>query len=345
MDPFTFTVILLGGVGLGGYVLIKNIPNIIGASYGHHKKVQEKKQEKLESTPEYQEKLIHDRQIENALDKTKNMNFVNVKDSKDLFSMRLREEFQFDIDKDIVLKGTLRCKDKVQNPVEMPIYLYQPRLFGSRPGTNEEVCIGPIKKSNGKLNKKYMYLVKKPGVANQTYYGYVPKAEISTGDEYDFDKDNDFNSNYRIFDYINITFDYDANGDILPVNLNDPAERKQVLDYIAKYKDTNVFYEYARIANKSLQDEIERERQERLRAEAEYERDREAARRQASENKPKENKVDSETEKYKEYYNEMYGHFGQKSFYNKLDEVRKANGEPPVAPPPPPPHDHHGPRR
>ena len=40
-----------------------------------------------------------------------------------------------------------------------------------------------------------------------------------------------------------------------------------------------------------------------------------------------------------------YGHYGTKSFYNKFDDVRRVNAEPPFAPPHDEPHEPHGPRR
>lgn len=325
------------------YGLVKLVPAIAVNMLNSAIKNRKEAQAELESSPGYQKEQARLKKMENLIDKTKKMNFVNTKDNKDLFNMRLREEFQFDIERDIVLKGTLNCKDKNNNAVVMPIYLYQPRLFAAQNG--QEICIGPVKTKDGKLDNKYMYLAKKSASDKGIYYGYVPKAEISCGSEYDFDKDNIFTSNNELLDYINVSFNRDQNGRITPVNLNNPDEKKALLDYIAKYKDTNIFYEYLRVAENAYEQQKEKEKMEKLKEEAEYEygrRQREKAENAA--NRPKkEEGIDKETQAYRDYYEEQYGYYGVKSPYNKYNELqedRMKENKPPIAPPPP-----RGPRR
>lgn len=342
MDPFTATVLGFVAIAAGVFTLA-NSPYIIASISRKHDKAKRQAQEELEKTPEYQSELIKKRNLINSIDKQKKLSFVGVKNSENVYEMKLREEFQFDIERDVVLKGKLRCFDANNQVVEKTIYLYQPRLFASSLTGNGEVCIGP-KLKNGLLNKHYMYLAKKPNDSSEIYYGYVPKAEISSGSEYDFDKDNPYNANYRIFKYINITFDYDENGNVIPVNLKDKKQRDEVLAYIEKYKNSNEFYEYARIASRKLEDELEQERIQRMREDAEYKRE-QRMQQSASNTTKHEEKVDKEQEEYKKYYDYMYGHYGTKSFYNKFDDVRKANGDTPLGPPPGGPHGHHGPRR
>ena len=340
MDPFGPTVLALAAIFGGGYALVKKFPDIIGAIADKHDKRKKKKQEELESTPEYQEELIRKRKFENSIDKTKKLSFLNTKNSEDTFDMRLREEFQFDIDQDVVVKGTLRCNADVN--VEKTIYLYQPRLFAS--SGDREVCIGPKLTRDGKLNNKYMYVAKKPGNNANVYYGYVPKAEIATGSEYDFVKNNPFNNDRRILEFINITLDMDSQGNTVPVDLKDPETRKEVEEYIKTYQDTNVFYEYANRASKALAEKEEQERLERIKEDARYQEQVSKAQKasQANETK-KEETIDKEKEAYKQYYEDQYGYYGVKSAYNKYNELqedRMRENKPPIAPPPP-----RGPRR
>ena len=340
MDPFDLTVIALAAIFGGGYALIKKFPDIIGAIAVRKEKRAKKRQEELESTPEYQEELIRKRKFENSIDKTKKLSFLNTKNSEDKFDMRLREEFQFDIDKDIVVKGTLRCNAGIN--VEKTIYLYQPRLFAS--SGDREICIGPKLTRDGKLNNKYMYVAKKPGNGDNVYYGYVPKAEIATGSEYDFVKNNPFNNDKRILEFINITLDTDTQGNTVPVDLKNPEIRKEVEEYIKTYQDTNVFYEYARQASNALAEKEEQERLERLKEDARYQEQVSRSQKDTKENETKkEETIDKEKQAYKEYYEDQYGYYGVKSAYNKYNELqedRMKENRPPIAPPPP-----RGPRR
>lgn len=340
MGSFDITVLALVAIFGGGYALVKKFPDIIGAIADKHDKRKKKKQEELESTPEYQEELIRKRKFENSIDKTKKLGFLNTKNSEDKFDVRLREEFQFDIDKDIVVKGTLRCN--AGSKIEMPIYLYQPRLFASNNG--KEICIGPKLTKDGKLNNKYIYVAKKPGNDTNIYYGYVPKAEISTGSEYDFVKNNPFTSDRRILEFINITLDTDSNGNTIPIDLKNPETRKEVEEYIKKYQDTNVFYEYANRASKALAEKEEQERLERIREDARYQEQISRAQKEEKANEPKkEETIDKEKQAYKDYYEDQYGYYGVKSPYNKYNELqedRMRENKPPIAPPPP-----RGPRR
>ena len=228
--------------------------------------------------------------------------------------------------------------------VVRPIYLYQPRLFASKANGSGEICIGP-KLKDGKLNKNYMYMTKRPGEQDEIYYGYVPKAEISSGLEYDFDKDNPYNANYRIFDYINITFDYDKDGNVVPVDLSKKEERDALLAYIRENQNSYAFYEYSKIASKSLDDELEKEKMQRYREDAEYKSSQRAAEKNQTDANKTDKQPDKEQEEYRKYYDYMYGHYGTKSFYNKFDDVRRVNAEPPFAPPHDEPYEPHGPRR
>lgn len=346
MDPFTATV--LGMVAIaGGLFVLKNVPYFIAAHYEKTKNEQRARQDELERSPEYQEEAAKKRNLANMIDKKKRISFVGLKNKNKVFELNLREEFQFDINKDVVLKGTLRCFDENHKMVVRPIYLYQPRLFASKANGSGEICIGP-KLKDGKLNKNYMYMTKRPGEQGEIYYGYVPKAEISSGLEYDFDKDNPYNANYRIFDYINITFDYDKDGNVVPVDLSKKEERDALLAYIRENQNSYAFYEYSKIASKSLDDELEKEKMQRYREDAEYKSSQRAAEKSQTDANKTDKQPDKEQEEYRKYYDYMYGHYGTKSFYNKFDDVRRVNGEPPFAPPhdePHEPHEPHGPRR
>ena len=341
MDPFTATVLVflgIAGIGFG----VANIPYFIGKQYGREKRKAEEAQAARERDPEYQKEMVKKREFTNSIDKKQTIPFFGIKNNSDVFEMHLREEFQFDIDRDVVLKGKLRCVNENNQKVETDIYLYQPRLFASSVGGKREVCIGPKLKDN-KLNSKYMYLAKRPGKQDEIYYSYVPKAEIATGSEYDFDKGNPYNGNNRILNYINITFDYDADGNLVPVDLKNPVERQQLLAYIQKYRNTNVLENYVRIARRRMEADLERERMERLREDMDYKAEQKAAAQATREEKEPE-KV---PEKDKEYYDFEYGVYGKKNLYRTMAQAHMPlpNGRPPMGPPPEGPHESHGPRR
>lgn len=338
ITSFEITVGLIALVVGGAYALTKVVPALILAGSEKREKTRKQKQIELEQTPEYQQELIRKRNMVNAIDKTKKLDFVNTKNSNDLFNMRLREEFQFDIDKDVVVKGILRCSNRDKTKVEMPIYLYQPRLFASSNG--HELCIGPRKTSDGALDNKYIYLAKKPN-GSSIYYGYVPKAEISSGSEFDFVNNNPFNSNSRLLEFINITLEKDSNGRAKVVNLKDPIERQNLLNYIEKYKNTNIFYNYLQIAKDHLEEKEKEERMERIREEARSQNMQERYERSQKTEEVKEEKVDKEREAYRQYYEDQYGYLGAKSSYNKMREVMEDAHENGIPMPPPP----RGPRR
>lgn len=340
MSSFTVFTLLLAGMCGGAFALTRIVPELFFRALDKVEDNKKAKQKALENTPEYQAELLKKRNAINSIDKSKKLDFVNVKNNEDLFNIKLREEFQFDIDKDIVVKGILRCKDKNLQDVEMPIYLYQPRLFAANNG--KEVCIGPKTTKDGKLDNKYMYLVKKPVQNSSLYYGYVPKAEISSGSEFDFVKDNPFNNNKKMLNFINITLNTDAKGRTMPINLKDARERQELLNYIEKYKNTNIFYEYVQVAKELYDELLEKERMERIKEEARYERMKQRYSSSQKNEEQKEEKVDKEREAYRQYYEDQYGYLGAKSSYNKMREIMEDAHENGIPMPPPPPR---GPRK
>ncbi len=342
MDPFTATILValaVAGVGFG----VANIPYFMGKKYLKDKKKASEAQAAREKDPEYQKEMVKKREFTNSIDKKQTIPFFGVRNNKDVVEMHLREEFQFDIDRDVVLKGRLRCVDENNQKVDTDVYLYQPRLFASSVGGQREVCIGP-KLKNNKLNSKYMYITKVPGKQNEIYYSYVPKADIATGDEYDFDKDNPYNGNNRILNYINITFDYDEAGNLVPVDLKNAEERQKVLAYIQKYRNTNVLENYVRVAKRKMEADLEKERMERLREDMEYKAEQKAA----SQANREEKNPEKVPEKDKDYYDFEYGVYGKKNLYRTMAQGHMPpppNGRPPMGPPPEGPQEHHGPRR
>lgn len=342
MTPFTATVLAILAVGAVGFG-ISNIPYLLVTHILNQDKKKKAAQVEREKNPEYQEEMIRKRKFTNSIDKKKTIPFFGIKNNKDVYEMSLREEFQFDLNEDVVLKGTLRCVDENNQMVETDIYLYQPRLFAASTNGMNEVCLGP-KLMNNKLNRRYMYIAKKPGDNSELYYGYVPKADIATGSEYDFDKDNPYIGNNRILNYINITFNYDEAGNLIPVDLKNAEERQKVQAYIQKYRNTNILENYVRIASRRVEDDLERERMERLREDAEYRAENKAASQANREEKGPE-KV---PEKDKEYYDFEYGVYGKKNLYRTMAQGHMPpppNGRPPMGPPPGGPQEHHGPRR
>ena len=138
------------------------------------------------------------------------------------------------------------------------------------------------------------------------------------------------------------------------ISVNNKAQRELVIvDVELKNKsnikvDSTLTLQLSFNRYKSLDDELEKEKMQRYREDAEYKSSQRAAEKSQTDANKTDKQPDKEQEEYRKYYDYMYGHYGTKSFYNKFDDVRRVNGEPPFAPPhdePHEPHEPHGPRR
>lgn len=159
----------------------------------------------------------------------------------------IKEDTSFDIKKDVVIKGKLTRKQGSETVTET-IYLFQPRV-----STKGAKSIGP-KVSDGALNDKFTYLCK-TGDSEEILTGYVPKREVLTGIQFDFDSKGihpesercEFSfagleeikkgsSIAKMSDYIDIEFERDEKGNIKTVDLTNKNELTEFSNYIKKAK-------------------------------------------------------------------------------------------------------------
>lgn len=119
------------------------------------------------------------------------------------------------------------------------IFMYQPRFEG-----RDRFVLGPIYKSDGRLNNNAAYAFKNPQ-NGQIYVGSIPKREIISNRQFDFDQTNSANfeaactnievSNPNIKKIVSIKYDTDAEGYIKSLDLNNINDLNRLKDYYQKY--------------------------------------------------------------------------------------------------------------
>lgn len=120
------------------------------------------------------------------------------------------------------------------------IYMYQPRFEG-----RGRYVVGPRYKENNCLNNNMAYAAKDPNTG-AIFIGNIPKREITTNRQFDFDVTNVSNykttsqsvlnsTNSNLPKIINIVYDCDpATGYIKTVNLADKNEKAKLEEYLRK---------------------------------------------------------------------------------------------------------------
>lgn len=141
---------------------------------------------------------------------------------------------KFDETKDWLIKSDFFAPQ--QEPVR--IYLYQPRM-----SFVNGVSAGPKYNSDGAIVNTNCYLLKEPSLEG-LYAGYIPKREVLSNVEFDYFDNEHKIDKYGIGSYLKMTANVDAMGNFIPVNLNDPEERKQFEEYKALHgsKTNGDFY-------------------------------------------------------------------------------------------------------
>ncbi len=191
------------------------------------KKREVKKMRKLEENPAYRAMEKKNQQIHNQLEKKGTILFQNVKDATDQKRVHVREETNFNLEKDILLKGKVRVKQPDNTFTEDTIYLFQPRVYGIN-----GVQIGPKVDQLGHVYDTNRYLVRlEDGKA--IYRGNVPRREVFSEIRFDYVKDA-MNKEDELSSYIEIVLPKDEHGHFIPVDKQNKEEmalfRKYAMD-------------------------------------------------------------------------------------------------------------------
>jgi hypothetical protein len=192
------------------------------------------------------------------------LSFKNVKDRSKNITINGREIIKFDETKDALLKGKVSVIDASGKYIERDIYLFQPRLYTRK----SNVFIGPVRDNLGHISDDTTYLCRRPDT-KEVFSGYIPKREVCSGMRFDYvsssrhrfdervpmsnadlrslsesDADERKRDMANISNYINVDLQKDYNGNLVPVNLNDPAEREAFNKYRENFLKMDGFKAY-----------------------------------------------------------------------------------------------------
>ena len=173
-------------------------------------------------------------------------NFTNVKNANDIKEFNGVEFTEFSaVEGQQIIHGVINIYEydsgRELNVLRTEdIYVYQPRFEG-----RNNFVLGPRYKSDNTLNNNAAYAFKDPSTG-EVYVGNIPKREITTNRQFDFDVTNasnfevscqkNFNvTNKSLNRLINISYDRDPNtGNIKAVNLSNPEEKRKLDEYLRK---------------------------------------------------------------------------------------------------------------
>lgn len=234
MDAVTSAVIMLAGIAaipVTGKIVLNHLSRT-------KKRRQEKKKQKekyrMLHDKDYQEKINKKRKLVSDLDKKSNLTFKNAKTGRRVDIAVESKEIEgistANLDSlmsETIFKGTLRCKCTDGVVRAETIYIYQPKLQ-----TLKGTVIGPRLK-DGALNDRTAYAVKLPD--GEVVSTYIPRRELISGLNYDFVRGTNTHQNPDIQRYFDIEIPKDEKGNLIPVNLNDPNELKQLKEYVVKH--------------------------------------------------------------------------------------------------------------
>lgn len=170
----------------------------------------------------------------NTLDKNKTLNVTGVEFS----------EFNQERDGNSIIHGVLHLNEydvggRTINIKTEDIYVYQPRFE-----LQGHLAIGPRFRKDGTLNNRALYYFQDPKT-NLNYVGNIPKREITTNRQFDFDAHNPenymttcvnvlSNKNKSLKNIVSIEYDRDANGNIKTVDLSNREELNRLQAYLTK---------------------------------------------------------------------------------------------------------------
>lgn len=264
----TLLIIGLGGAAVAGVTI--GIPRAI-ANYKAErypngtKKEREKRKEQIEKLRRHEmavDKYVRDRGGSRVRTENTRVEFSNSNGQKIVYPFA--EITSFDQTKDKIYRGIMGqyLEDGTYQTLG-EVYLFQPRLMYKTkdPKTNTEVKqeLTP-NDAKGVLDQKQTYLI---NIANGKgpFYGYTPKREVLTGMRLDYvqnenryciDAETDQQQKeledreYNLRSIIEIIVPRDNNGNLIPVDLNNPEEAKAFAEYKARHQkspeDTSFYF-------------------------------------------------------------------------------------------------------
>lgn len=247
MDP-VLILVLVGVAALAGPKLVKiGLANAIFSldKKSQTNKVLKDKQKKYKESKKLEKQKqktnTKDNQINQSMTRIQDILFKNIRTNQKE-KIRVSEIAEFDDKKDVLLKGRLHIVDSEGKKTVQDIYLFQPRLFSG------QTQIGPTPDKFGNLSDEYTYLCRHSG-EKDILSGYVPKREIFSGMRFDYVTNskhsflernpqynvNDLKTLSNIEQYISIDIPTDANGNFIPVNLNNLTELKEFQTYVKRH--------------------------------------------------------------------------------------------------------------
>lgn len=237
MDPIL--IIILAGVG------IVAVPRLV--KYGVAKSILAI--DKKSSTNKIYKEQAEERKrraggkvskIDQSLDRVQDLLFKNLC-TKETEKIRVSEIGKYKHEEDVLLKGRLHIVDAEGKRTVQDIYLFQPRLYV---GQNK---IGPVLNSKGAMLDQYAYLCRREG-SDDILAGYVPRREVFSGMRFDYvtngkhsflernpkyknDSKQDLQTMASIEQFFYIDLPKDSEGNIIPVDLNNPEELRDFQNY------------------------------------------------------------------------------------------------------------------
>ncbi len=234
MDPVTFAVAFVATLALTPIVGKLAVYGIMQAVKKIKKNSKKNKEYKQRHDKKYQERLKRTRELKKSIEKKRSAAFKNTKTGA-IKNVNISEMNDFDMDKDIILKGTVYIQNpNGGEPAKDTIYLFQPRVYGVN-----NVAIGPKLDGNGHLYDKNSYLLRTPGDPD-IYSGYFPKREVLSGRQFDFVGDSVNLQDNPLNGFINIVLDKDENGNYIPLDKNNVEQMNEFNRYVAMREQHNV---------------------------------------------------------------------------------------------------------
>lgn len=257
MEPLGIVILSAIGLGFGptvGKILIGSIYNAVSKGAEDRKIIKELAENLRTSNPEYLSAEERRMRAVTSRDVNEDISFDNIASGQNKeFTLKRRNVFENEMD--AVLHGKLKYVDSNGKVQMEDIYCYQPRLYGKG-----GVLLGPRKADNGSVLATGTYACSDQ---SGTYKGYIPKREIASNMQMDFDiksshpflrrfpdqvklDSETIQDNRKIQNYIQVDFDRDENGNYKVVDLSKKEERDKLETYIEKHARINSIEYYLR---------------------------------------------------------------------------------------------------
>lgn len=158
----------------------------------------------------------------------------NLLQSRMTKDINIREISNFDIEQDKIFHGRVKVKTASKGVMDDHIYLFQPRVY-SQSGT----LLGPKFMDNGSLSDRHTYLAR-DGKTKELMTSYLPKREVLSGIQYDFVNTSTHANKDELADFIEVIIPQDEHGNYIPVDMNDPDERRKFDEYVEFFHKSNI---------------------------------------------------------------------------------------------------------